>query len=80
MQARMNPNGQESIVAMPKGIDGPVCLTGRKTVSNVPTTVNTSAVQPACGNIVDALACPDAANIAFEPLRLDGPLLNPVEF
>ena len=32
------------------------------------------------GNIVDALACPEAAGIEFDPPRLDGVLLKPAEF
>ncbi|MCR5814699.1 MAG: type II toxin-antitoxin system Phd/YefM family antitoxin [Desulfovibrio sp.] len=71
---------QDTSGAKRKALDGPVVITDRGSPSHVLMTWNAYAGLTGCGNVVDALACPEAAEVEFDPPRLDGTFLKPAEF
>ncbi len=71
---------QDTSGAKRRALDGPVVITDRGAPSHVLMTWNTYAGLTGCGNIVDALACPAAAEVEFDPPRLDGAFLKPAKF
>ncbi len=71
---------QDTSGAKRRALDGPVVITDRGTPSHVLMKWTAYAGLAGCGNIADALACPEAADVEFDPPRLDGILLKPAEF
>ncbi len=71
---------QDTSGAKRRALDGPVVITDRGTPSHVLMTWTAYAGLAGCGNVADALACPEAADVEFDPPRLDGILLKPAEF
>ena len=71
---------QDTSGAKRRARDSPVVITDRGVLSHVLMTWDAYCGLTGCGNVADALACPEAAGIDFDPPRLDGALMKPAEF
>ncbi|MBO4335139.1 MAG: type II toxin-antitoxin system Phd/YefM family antitoxin [Desulfovibrio sp.] len=71
---------QDTSGAKRKALNGPVVITDRGAPSHVLMTWATYTGLSGCGNIADALACPETSDVESDTPRLDGIFLKPTEF